>query len=685
MAIIALLCLSMLESLASLHYSCLYEQAEEPPQVCLKPLRSWASLSLAFCAYVTGAQTVEAQPTLQPGDSGEDVEKLHEQLKSAKCWPARFPSALPNYDDYTGAAVSRLQRRHGEQLALGGVVNEQTAAAIEAGWTCDPSQDEGALKLGSQSEDVRMLQVQLNNWGFPLTGERLEATGIFDPATEAALKEFEAYFGLEADSIFDPLDSQILWTPRVTALVRALQQETNVEQIGTALINLPSAEKSQATERILTLIGSGEKANVNIKGNSEAITPSAAALALLQTDQDVDTTIPRLAALVSDDTQSERTQASAAEALGYSGSEAKAAVPDLIALLSETEFQDVRQSAAEALGAIGTDAQVVVPSLVAVLSDSTEDDSFRRDAAQALGEIGAGDASVSARILPELIAAVNDKVNHPRNVRDQSLSSIDALDLEADQVISDLISIATDDSNEVDVSAEAIRQIGQFGADAEEAVEPLITLLNDSTEKGIGFALQIVAALGEIGPAAQAAIPTLISLFEDQSRFGKPSAEEISLDQMLANRKQTFLLLTPSKTFSLALAKLGNAAVPELISALQSQDEKVRYGAAFALGQMDRLNRNAVRALEDVMNNPNENINIRRMAADSLEKSGRDVQDFWTQNGLESFATRQAQTCPENYIFSEYVGECIPMGGEGDGGESGSQCVINVINQQSCN
>ncbi|MEO0376182.1 MAG: HEAT repeat domain-containing protein, partial [Cyanobacteria bacterium P01_A01_bin.17] len=654
----------------SLHYSCLYEQAEEPPQVCLKPLRSWAGLSLAFCACMTGSQTVEAQPTLQPGDSGKDVEELHQRLKSAKCWPAGFPSALPNYDDYTGAAVSRLQRRHGEQLALGGVVNEQTAAAIEAGWTCDPAQDEGALRLGSQGEEVRMLQAQLNNWGFPLAGERLEATGIFDPATEAALKEFEAYFGLEKDGIFDPLDSQILWTPRVTALVRALHQVTNIEQAGNALIDLSSTEKEQEIASLLALIEKGENANANIKGVRKEITPSAAALVLLQTDKNAEAEISRLTALVSDDAQSERIKTTASEALGYLGADAQAAVPNLAEVLSDkVESTGVRASAAQALGRIGTNAKSALPNLITVLSDPQEDDSLRSDAAQTLQNIGAGDAEISSD-----------------------------LDLEADQVISDLIRIATDKSNEDEVMEAALQQIGRFGADAEEAVEPLTKILNDP-EADFELVLEAVDTLGAIGPTAQSAIPTLRSLLEDQSRFKLPAAEERSLDQELADYRERGLYIPGmmlSQSIASALVAMGNAAVPELISALQSQNEKVRYSAAFALGQMDRLNRDTAGALEAVLNDPNENINIRRRVADSLEIQGRDVQDFWGQTGLESYTTRQTKVCDPNsffnesgiqivgYRFNEYVGDCVSTPGEGDGGEPGLTCLSNVLSGQSC-
>ncbi len=85
------------------------------------------------------------------------------------------------------------------------------------------------------------------------------------------------------------------------------------------------------------------------------------------------------------DSADPRVQAQGALGLSLHGSEARDAVPRLIALLSGPDAT-VRQQAALALGKIGDAAREAVPALERSLGD--DDWALRRQAALALGSIG---------------------------------------------------------------------------------------------------------------------------------------------------------------------------------------------------------------------------------------------------------------------------------------------------------
>lgn len=204
----------MLETLADLHYSYLYEHDATGSEVCLESSKNLVTLSLAVCTLVT-TQPAEAALMLQYGSSGEAVVNLQNQLKQAGCL-AQDAFSDGFYGKRTLAAVTKLQQQHG--LLADGIAGQQTYTALGKGQTCDSDSPGGKLKLGSNGREVQLLQIQLNNWGFPLNGVRLKPTGKFDTATQKALQEFETFFKLEQDGILSLQDSKILWTLRVNAL-----------------------------------------------------------------------------------------------------------------------------------------------------------------------------------------------------------------------------------------------------------------------------------------------------------------------------------------------------------------------------------------------------------------------------------------------------------------------------------
>lgn len=601
----------MLENLAYLHYGYIYEQGEEGSAICLKPGQGWVTLPLAICTWLASPQSAEAVSALEYGASGKAIVSLQNQLKQASCLPQENP-INGEYNKATYAAVTSFQQQN--NLLVDGIVGNETYAALAKKQTCNASGE--GLKLGNQGEEVRLMQIQLNNWGFPLDPQkpRLKPSGKFDPATQEALQEFKKFFGLGySDS---PKVSEILWKPRATALVEYLNHYS-FQWIAPALENLEPTEKPEAIVTILSILESS--------GTYKHRTPApdaAAALGILRAD--ATTTVPRLLTLLRD---RQNVRANAARALGYIGVDANQVIPALTAVATnKNEERYIRHAAVEAIGGFEADA---VEPLLGILKNPTEDHHLRVIAAEALGYIG----------------------------------------VDANQVIPALTAVATNKNENLGLRHDAVEAIGEFGADAKDAVEPLVEILKDPNEN---FNLHnvVIEALGKMGSTAQAAIPTLMVLLDDQNYTALGLKNNFQRQTLNAKLNETTIKPTSfSEQAALALAGIGSAAAPELIAALQNPDEKMRYSAVFALGRMQPPALSAVEALEALMNNPNENPNIRWMAASALETMGQDTQRFFSQSSRQSLDTLEKQKCPAREVFREYVGECVGRFGEGGGRE----------------
>lgn len=87
-----------------------------------------------------------------------------------------------------------LQYYYGDDIGI--VFNAPTAQNL-------PSYPGVALRLGDAGEDVRTIQRQLNRIGvnYPAISPYLEANGLFDVATEDAVKSFQTVFNLTPDGV----------------------------------------------------------------------------------------------------------------------------------------------------------------------------------------------------------------------------------------------------------------------------------------------------------------------------------------------------------------------------------------------------------------------------------------------------------------------------------------------------
>lgn len=108
----------------------------------------------------------------------------------------------------TEAAVRAYQTSRG--LIIDGIAGDETFAALRsskpAAYTPAPA---GVLRRGSSGDQVRRLQTLLRT-GYPLYASKLVVDGLFGPATEAVVREFQRRAGLVVDGSVGPATRRAL-------------------------------------------------------------------------------------------------------------------------------------------------------------------------------------------------------------------------------------------------------------------------------------------------------------------------------------------------------------------------------------------------------------------------------------------------------------------------------------------
>ena len=131
-----------------------------------------------------------AEPTLERGSKGEDVKALQEALIELDFKPGEVDGV---FGVLTESAVKSFQVW--AMVAADGIVGPRTWEKLDDADKSDPT-----LKEGSKGIAVRGLQRRLIEAGYA----DLEIDGKFGPATEAAVKAFQAAAGLDPDGIVGP-------------------------------------------------------------------------------------------------------------------------------------------------------------------------------------------------------------------------------------------------------------------------------------------------------------------------------------------------------------------------------------------------------------------------------------------------------------------------------------------------
>jgi peptidoglycan hydrolase-like protein with peptidoglycan-binding domain len=143
-----------------------------------------------------------AEPTLERGSQGPDVKALQEALIELEFKPGAADGV---FGVYTESAVRAFQTWANID-EVDGIVGPDTWEKLD-----EANKDDPTVKKGSKEVAVRGVQRRLIQLGF----DPGEIDGDFGDKTEAAVKEFQKKYKLEADGIVGPQTWAALNSPPV--------------------------------------------------------------------------------------------------------------------------------------------------------------------------------------------------------------------------------------------------------------------------------------------------------------------------------------------------------------------------------------------------------------------------------------------------------------------------------------
>jgi HEAT repeat protein len=167
------------------------------------------------------------------------------------------------------------------------------------------------------------------------------------------------------------------------------------------------------------------------------------------------------------------------------GSEAKAAIPELIRLMNDPKADNGATRAADALGYLGKDA---LPPLLAILTNQQH--RVRFQAVLSIGKMG-------TNALPAVPTLIHCLADSNQRLAGNALIALDSLKLEPDLVVPALVNALRD--SRVEVRYFSAFDLANLGDKARSAVPALLELLNDPDRY---VRLSATNALREIAPDA---------------------------------------------------------------------------------------------------------------------------------------------------------------------------------------
>ncbi|MBM3473177.1 MAG: HEAT repeat domain-containing protein [Armatimonadetes bacterium] len=340
----------------------------------------------------------------------------------------------------------------------------------------------------------------------------------------------------------------------------------------------------------------------------------------------------------------------AAEALGWADEASAEVVPPLLKALGDAD-STVRAAAAESLGALKPADERVLSALVACMGDP--DTEVVRVAAGALGRLTeAVNPSDEAR--SALVSAIAGKDEGVSNAAASSLASFGTA---AAPAVPELVRYLTDERWSVRRNAAvALRGIGPPAKSAAPALRGLLKdnqadvrdeaalalarlapsadvaklLIDRLGQAQTGRRAAIAAALGEMGPRAVPAVPALTRCLDGPDEGDRIAAVRAlrQVGPAAASAAPALLAFMRSKAWAQgmlpegteageALGRLGPAAVPVLMGALNDQNDTTRHCVAEALVDIGPA---SVPALVKALGS--KDLKVRQSAAEALTQLG---------------------------------------------------------------
>lgn len=231
-----------MENLAYLHIAGAYEEPLSEEQLSLDwsrlSSRAWGYLLPLFVTLAV-LSAVSSAFALERGDEGPSVRRLQQELRRAGFYQAPITQV---YDAKTESAVRRFQKTAGleangiaepstveklrnwnpqrnQQARRSSTQNNQTVATrsrtentqtqsqrTTTATSSEEKRNPNVLSRGDEGEKVKVLQERLRVSGHYFGN----ATGIFGPITEEAVKRFQEAYNLTADGVVGPETDRLL-------------------------------------------------------------------------------------------------------------------------------------------------------------------------------------------------------------------------------------------------------------------------------------------------------------------------------------------------------------------------------------------------------------------------------------------------------------------------------------------
>jgi len=253
------------------------------------------------------------------------------------------------------------------------------------------------------------------------------------------------------------------------------------------------------------------------------------------------------------------------------------AIPAIVNAMTDPDGL-VRYEAGRALSHFGPKAKAAVPQIMAMLKDPQTKSELRYDAIRVLPDIGPDTKAA----LGVLVEALDDKEVEVRNASLFAISELGGLSDES--MIPRLIEFLDDEKT----ASNACLVLGCFG---KEGVPPIRALLKDKSPGKRKSALEV---LGLIGVAAREALPDVVKMLSDKvpevrvqaceaiiaidppGKAGRDKLLEFINDQESDARKAAILCWT-------RVNRNDVGALQGMANALKDRRPGVRFAAAFAL------------------------------------------------------------------------------------------------------
>ncbi len=306
-------------------------------------------------------------------------------------------------------------------------------------------------------------------------------------------------------------------------------------------------------------------------------------------------------------------------------------IETLLVKINSEDWEE-RMEACAALGDLGVKSKKVINALVERLNDKREYTRVRKEAAEALGKLGAARKETKSttdklkkegkfrKVIKTVIKALvksveeNEKLikvlvkrlkdeNEKWDVKKAVAEALGKLEVANKKVINALVGRLKDEDEDVrEAVVEALGKTAKKNNIENEIVERILPGINSTEWKERHG---VCLALGELGVPSEEVINALVERLNDESEH--PSVRKAAAEALGKIAKKN---------------KMEEEIVERILPDINSTDWKERAGVCLALGELGGASEKVIDALVERLNDESEHPSVRKAAAKALGKLG---------------------------------------------------------------